>query len=188
MCVINKIVKMGGIMKIKIYNFRYSNFSDKIIGGLFSFFTNLGFPIVSFYVIAIAMGLCGIIKYFSVELMMALLVLSIILGLIFAIRFCVCFKGVVLYDSYLEITTQTLGLGKNKPKFKINYSDIASVFNSTYNLRYDRRKARKTLIAGDFSNYVELTLKGGKQFCFSVENQSEFVDELLYRMESLNIK
>lgn len=132
------------------------------------------------------MGLCGISKHFSVELMMVLLVLSIIIGLFFAIKFCFCFKGVILYDSYLEITTQTLGLGKNKPQYRINYSDIASVFNSTYNLRYDRKKARKTFIAGDFSNYVELTLKGGKQFCFSVDKQIEFIDELLSRVEASN--
>lgn len=174
----------GNIMKIKIYYFRYSNASDKFANGFFSFFTNLAMPIVTFYMIAIALGLCGITENFSVELMMALFAFSIILGLIFAIKFCFCFKGVVLYDSYLEITTQTLGFGKNKPKIIINYSDIASVFNNTYNLRFDRKKARKTFIAGDFSNYVELTLKGGKQFCFSVERQKEFVDELLYRMES----
>lgn len=175
-------------MKTKIYYFRYANFSDKFAGGFFSFFTNLGIPIVVFYIIAIAMGLCGITKQFSVELMMVLLVLSILFGLFFAIKFCFCFKGVILYDSYLEITTQTLGIGKNKPKFKINYSDVASVFNSTYNLRYDRKKARKTFIAGDFSDYVELTLKGGKQFCFSVDNQTEFIAELLNRMELFNNK
>lgn len=173
-------------MKEKIYYFRYSNFFDKFAGGFFSFFTNLGIPIVAFYIIAIAMGLCGITKHFSVELMMVLLVLSILFGLFFAIKFCFGFKGVILYDSYLEITTQTLGIGKNKPKFKINYSDVASVFNSTYNLRYDRRKARRTFIAGDYSNYIELTLKSGKQFCFSVDNQTEFLDELLNRIELFN--
>lgn len=178
------VISGDEIMKAKIYYFRYSNFSDKFANGFFSFFTNLGTPIVTFYVVAIAMGVCGITKYFSVELMMALLCFSIILGVFFAIKFCFCFKGIILYDDYLEITTQTLGLGKKKPKFKINYSDITSVYNSTYNLRYDRKKARKSFIAGDFSNYVELTLKGGKQFCFSVESQKEFVEELLTRMES----
>lgn len=75
-----------------------------------------------------------------------------------------------------------LDLQKNKPKIKIDYSDVSSVYNSSYNIRYDRRKARKTFIAGDYSYYVELTLKGGKQFCFSVEEQKEFVDELIFRV------
>lgn len=175
-------------MNIKVYNFKYSNSSDKFANGFFSFFTNLGIPIVTFYIIAIGMSLCGITKHLSVEFMMILLIFSILLGIICAIKYCVGFKGVVLYDSYMEITTQTLGLGKNKPKFKINYSDIASIFNSTYNLRYDRRKATRTFLAGDLSNYVELTLKGGKQFCFSVENQEEFLHELLFRQKLLNNK
>lgn len=130
------------------------------------------------------MSLSGITKYFSVELMMVFLGFSILLGIILALKFCCCFKGVILYDSYLEITTQTIGLGKNKPKFKINYSDIESVFNSTYNLRYDRKKARRTFLAGDLSNYIELTLRGGKQFCFSVDNQRDFIEEILIRMNT----
>ncbi len=175
----------GKIVKAKIYNFKYSSFGHKLAVGFFSFFTNLGAPIVTFYLIVIAMGLCGITNHFSVELMMALLFLSIILGIILAIRFCFCFKGVILYDYCLEIITQNIGFGKNKPKITINYSDIASVFNSTFSIRYDRRKARKAFIAGDYSNYIELTLKGGKQFCFSVENQKEFLDELILRMNKL---
>lgn len=168
-------------MKASIYCFKYPNIGEKLGNGFFSFFANLAIPIVAFYIIAIAMSLSGIIKYFSVELMMALLAFSVILGVIFAVKFCFCFKGIVLYDSYIEITTQTLGFGKNKPKIKINYSEISSVYNSTFNLRYDRRKARKTFIAGDLSNYVELTLTGGKQFCFSVENQEEFLEDVINR-------
>ncbi|MCH5315660.1 MAG: hypothetical protein J1E81_07085 [Eubacterium sp.] len=171
-------------MKVKIYTFKYSNFGEKFANGFFSFFTNLAMPIVTFYLIAIGMGISGITKHLSPEIMMALLVLSILLGIIFAVRFICCFKGVVLYDSYLEITTQTLGFGKNRPKYKINYSDIASAFISTYNIRYDRRKARKSFIAGDYSNYVEITLRGGKQFCFTVEDQEEFFEELIQRVNS----
>lgn len=174
----------GEIMKAKIYDFKYSNIGHKLAVGFFSFCANLAVPIVTFYIILFAMGLCGIGKYLSIELWLAFFVFSVTLGIILAIRFCFCFKGVILYDSCLEIITQNIGFGKNKPKITINYSDIASVFNSTFNIRYDRRKARKTFIAGDYSNYIELTLKGGKQFCFSVENQKEFLDELILRMNN----
>lgn len=175
-------------MNAKVYSFRYSNKADRLIGGLFSFFTNIGVPIVAFFVIAIAMSLCGIIKYLTVELVMALLIFSIILGIVFALRFCFCFKGVILYDTYLEIITHSFGAAKSKPKFEIEYSEIASVFNSTFNLRYDRKKARKTFLAGDFSYYVELTLRGGRQFCFSVENQENFVEELILRVNNYREK
>lgn len=173
-------------MKPKVYYFRYKNFIDKFLMGLMTFLSNLGIPVILFYAFAAFLGALGILRHFTYELVLELLGLSIVIGIICAIRYCVCFKGVTLYDSYLEITTHSLGFGKDKPKIKINYSDIVSAFNSTYNLRYDRRKARKTFIAGDFSDYIELTLKGGKQFCFSVYNQTEFLDELLKRREMID--
>lgn len=171
-------------MKTKKYCFRHSSFGEKLGTGFFSFFTNLGIPIVAFYVISIVMGLFGITEHFSVELMMVLLVISILLGLFFAMKFCFCFKGVILYNSCLEIVTQTLGFGKDKPKITICYSEIASVFVSSYNIRYNRKKARKSFISGDYTNYVELTLKDGKQYCFTVENQEDFVKEVVSRMKT----
>lgn len=128
------------------------------------------------------MSICGVGKYLSIEMWMVLLGISVVLGIISVIKYFCSYKGVILYDTYLEIATHTFGFAKNKPKIKIDYSDVSSVYNSSYNIRYDRRKARKTFIAGDYSYYVELTLKGGKQFCFSVEEQKEFVDELIFRV------
>lgn len=173
-------------MKPKVYYFRYKNFIDKFLMGLMTFLSNLGIPVILFYAFAAFLGALGILRHFTYELVLELLGLSIVIGVICAIRYCVCFKGVTLYDSYMEITTQNLGFGKERPKIKIMYSDIASVFNNTYNLRYNRKKARKTFIAGDLSDYVELTLKGGKQFCFSVYDQTEFLDELLKRREMID--
>lgn len=165
-------------MKVKMYYFRYPNFASRFIGGFFSFCTNLAFPIVTCYLIEIFLSLFGVSKYLNVEIYTALILVSIAIGLFFALKYCFSFKGITLYDSYLEITTQTLGFGKNKPSITINYNDISSVYHSTYNIRYDRRKARKSFIAGDYSDYVELTLDGGKQFCFSVDNQTDFLEEL----------
>ncbi len=170
-------------MKMKIYYFCHNNSGEKLAGGFFSFFSNLATPIVAFFIIAIAMSLSGILKYFSMELLLILFGISVLIGIFCALKFCFAFKGVILYDSYLEIVTQNLGFGKNKPKIKVNYSDIMSIYNSTFNIRYDRRKARKCFISGDYSCYVELTLNGGKQFCFSVENQEEFIAEVNKRMK-----
>lgn len=174
----------GNFMKVKAYHFKYSHFRDRIVNGFFSFCANFATPIIMLYIILMAMALTGINKYLNMELLFALLGFSILLGIIMAIKFCFGFKGIVLYDSYLEIITQTIGLGKNRPKFKINYSDIASAFNGTFNLRYDRKKARRNFLAGDLTDYIELTLKGGKQFCFTVENQSEFLSELITKLEN----
>lgn len=172
------------IKNAKAYDFQYTSTSYKILSGFISFFSNLAFPIVTLYIVAFGMALSGIIKHLTVEIMMALLGVAVLLGIIYSFKYCFGFKGIILYDTYLEITTQTLGFGKNKPKIKINYCDVASVFNSTSNIRYERKKARKTFIAGDYSNYIELTLNGGKQFCFSVDNQTEFVDNLCSRIKN----
>lgn len=173
-------------MKIKVYYFRYANSFEKFMMRFLSFVANFALPIVAFYAIAIVTGIFGINKYLGADVLTILLIVSIALGLICAIKFCVCFKGITLYDSYMEISTQTIGFGKNKPKIIIGYDDISSVFQNTYNLRYSRKKARKTFIAGDYQDYVELTLKGGKQFCFSVENQKEFIEELQNRRNKGN--
>lgn len=175
-------------MKAKVYYFRYSHFIDKLVSGFFSLCGNFVMPIIALFIILTGMGITGINKYINDEILVALMSVSVLAGLFFAFKYCFCFKGVVLYDTYLEITTQNLGFGKDKPKFTINYSDIVSAYNSNFNLRYDRRKAKRSLIAGDYSDYIEITLKGGKQFCFSVDRQTEFLDELLYRMELLNDK
>lgn len=74
-------------MKIKIYAFNYSKFSDRLGNGFFSFFTNLAVPIVSFYMVAIAMSLSGVIQHIGIEFMMALLGFSIIyIGYYFGIK------------------------------------------------------------------------------------------------------
>ena len=41
---------------------------------------------------------------------------------------------------------------------------------------------------GDYTYYTELTIRGGKQFCFSVDNQELFVGELINRVNDYRRK
>lgn len=107
-------------MKIKVYYFRYANTLDKFMMNLLSFFVNFAFPIVTFYAIAIITGIFGINKYLGADVLTVLLIVSIALGLICGIKFCVCFKGITLYDSYMEISTQTIGFGKISQKLLLD--------------------------------------------------------------------
>lgn len=43
-----------------------------------------------------------------------------------------------------------------------------------YNLKYDVKK-RKSFVAGDMSNYVEITLKNGKQIKLALDDQEDFI-------------
>lgn len=170
-------------MKPKVYSFRYCNKAEKFTEAFFSVCTNFAVPIITFILITMVMSIIGINEYMNMNLWMVLFFVSIVLGIIMVFKYSFSFKGVVLYDDKLKILTHTFGLGgKSKPKIIINYADIISVYNSTYNLKYDRKKAKTSFLVGDFSYYTELTLRGGKQFCFSVNNQEEFVKELIERV------
>lgn len=169
-------------MTFKSYAFCYPNSFDKIFNGTIIFLANFATPIVAYYLFCMCMSVLGVFKYFELEILLALLGVAIIVGIVFALKYCFSFKGVTLYNSCMEISTQVLGFGKNKPKIIICYSEISSVFTSSYNLRYNRKKARKAFIAGDTKYYVELTLKNGKQYCFTVEEQDDFINEITERM------
>lgn len=171
-------------MKTTAYDFRYSSAIAKAVEVFLSALSNLLAPIFLCFAAFMIMSLTGIEKYLDFEVYATLFCLSLILGIILVIRYCFIYKGVTLYNNSLEITSHSLG--NLKPKVVVNYSDISSVYNNRTDIRYNRRKARKTFIAGDYKNYVELTLKNGKQFCFSVENQEEFIDDLLYRINSIS--
>lgn len=176
----------GGNMNIKMYNFRYPNSAQKFTISLMNFVSNFAYPIIFCWIVFIIMALCGVLHYLSIELCLVFLGISAVLGLIFALRYTFSYKGVILYDTYMEIITNNI-VG-HKSKITIQYTEIASVYNSNYNLRYDRKKARRSFLAGDQSYYVELTLKGGKEFCFSTENQQELTEELIFRIDSLKNK
>lgn len=175
-------------MQVKMYYFKYGNRLDRFCQKFLSFGGNFCTPIFMFIIMMIVMGITGVGKYVDMRLVMLMLLFAILVGGISAISYCFCFKGVILYDTYLEIQTRTIGIERLNPKITINYSDIVSAYNGTFNLRYDRRKARKSFIVGDYTDYVELTLIGGKQFCFSVDNQDDFLNELLLRRNAINEK
>lgn len=173
-------------MKIKIYNYRFQNTAQKIFIGIMNFTVNLAFPIILCWAIFFIMALCGVLHYLTMELCYVFLGISAVIGMIFALSYAFGFKGVILYDSYIEITNRTL-VG-TKPKIKIDYSDIVCIYNSYQDIRLNRRKINKSSFVGDPTNYVEITLYGGKQFCFAVYNQKEFVDEVISRVNEYNEK
>lgn len=176
-------------MKVKLYKFRYHNKTEKFTEVFFSVCTNFAVPIITFILITIALSIIGVNEYMNEGLWMALLFISIVLGIVMVLKYSFSFKGVILYDNSLEILTHTFGLGgSSRPKIVIKYSDITSIYNSTYNLRYDRKKAKRSFLVGDYTYYTELTIRGGKQFCFSVDNQELFVGELINRVNDYRRK
>ena len=173
-------------MKIKMYNFRYQNPAQKFTLAIMNFVSNFAYPIILCWIVIFVMALCGVLHYLTMELCLLLLGISAVFGLIFALKYTFGYKGVILYDTYMEIIMNSI-VG-HKPKIVIQYAEIASVYNSNYNLRYDRKKARRSFLVGDYSYYVELILNGGKEFCFSTEKQQELTEELIFRVNCMKDK
>lgn len=61
---------------------------------------------------------------------------------------------------------------------KINYSDIEKVNVNYFNLNYADYHYRMLNSGGDRNYNIELTLKNGKIFYFSIEDQEEFCENL----------
>lgn len=168
--------------KYKSYKFRYENGLGKVLQYHVSTVVNIFLPVLLSFALQMIISLLGLSQYVTVDSMFYLTVFSFFVGFVFAIIYTVKFKGVILYDDHLEICRYTLVNNVPKMVIKIDYNEIRSVYNSYYNLRADRAKARKSLLYfGDCKNYIELTIRGGRMFLFSIENQKDFVEEIVKR-------
>ena len=170
-------------MENKTYKFRYNSKSQKLAKWLAEVCKNFFAPIIICLITFFCMGATNTAKYIPSELGGLMFDISVIIGIVMVLIYSVLPKKVSLFSEHFEIVTGGILSKRKRPKIKINYSDIAGVCESTYNLKNDKVKMKNSFLAGDYTNYVELTLKGGKQFCFSVENQSECVYELNQRRE-----
>lgn len=169
---------------MKAYDFRYQTKASKLFGELSSIIANICIPL--FYSL-IATGLTITFKlseYLNMWVYVIIFSIAVVVSIVLTIRYFVNYKGVILYDDHLEISRYTRAAGnKRKMNIDISYSDIESVYNSKENLYSNRRLARNFLVpGGDLSDYIEITLKGGKKFLFSIENQQEFVDEIINKI------
>lgn len=168
-------------MENKSYKFRYNSKGKKFAKWLAEACKIFFAPIILCCLAFFCMGLTGTAKYISTETGGLIFDISVIIGIIMVLIYSLLPKRVTLFSNHFEIATGGILLKSKGPKVKIKYNEITNVYESTYNLKNDKMKMKNSFLAGDYSNYVEIILKGGKQFCFSVENQSEFVDELNQR-------
>lgn len=92
--------------------------------------------------------------------------------------YCVLKKGVFLYQNHLVIARYTITLRNWKNRISIDYNDIESVIVNYSDLRFTKYHGSLLVPFGDDTYNVELTLKNGKKYFFSIENQEEFCDNL----------
>lgn len=119
-----------------------------------------------------------------------IIIAALLLGVAWLIIYKKSLKGIFLYDNYLQIST---GFFLKYYIFTINpkvrYSDIKSIsVENKKNQRYKEWNEKHLyFIAGYYSNietYIKLETINDRIYCFSLENQEEFVDEIKKRISA----
>lgn len=171
-------------MQIKMYRFRYRSNFEKLIGRILDVLSLLIVPpfLVTFLILFLSVN--GLTEYWSSWMYIAFFIVSLIVGIVLAIRYAVNYKGVIVGDSYIEIDRYATSNFQLKMNIIISFDEIRSVYVNKRGMDY-RDKFKKSLISGaDLSSYVEIILFGGKQYCIPVENQEEFVQDVISRVNS----
>lgn len=164
------------------YKFRYLNGIYKtaaaIVCPLQNFFLVWAiFFLVLFLINKIAV-LIGFDNLINDTIFVILRKIIFLLSTFWAVVYCVCRKGVYVYNNHLVVARYTVTLTNWKNRITISYDEIESVSDNFNDLHYTKHKFSMVVPCGDESYNVELTLKNGKKYFFSIEDQEEFCDNI----------
>ena len=169
---------------MKFYEFRYNSSAERKIAIVLNFANCLIYPIIVTFVFLTILLFLGLRKSWPDWISLAMYGIAAVAGIVMAIIYTSNMKGVLVGDDCIEIQRYYVSNFHFIPNIKIRYEDIVSIYNSNQRIPRGSWKAKKFLIVGgDLSNYVEIALKGGKKFNFSVEDQEEFVNDVINRIQ-----
>lgn len=162
------------------YKFRYLNNIYKtlaaIAGPMLNFSITIAVFLIGYYLFA------KITAWFGVDdsIINNSVFREVMIYSAFAVSLVYCFlkKGVFLYNDKLVIARYTITNINWNPYIVIKYSDIASVNVNYSDLHFTKYRFSFVTLCGDESYNVELTLKNGKKYFFSIYNQEEFCENL----------
>lgn len=170
-------------VKTMRYKFRYFNGIYKTVatfaGPFRNFFILVALSFLSYFLIGKFAALIGIEDYLINDTVWNILrKIILICSALWSIIYCVLKKGVFLYDNHLVIARYTITLTNWKNRISINYDDIESVNVNYTDLHFTKYRFLQIVPGGDESYNIELTLKNGKKYFFSIEDQEEFCQNL----------
>ncbi len=150
---------------------------------------NFWLPWLIFYILYVLIGkvsiLIGLDNYLSDDIVLySLQRIVLIISISSVIVFCFFRKGVFLNENHLIIARYTITPFNWKWWIKIDYSDIEKVNINYFDLSYIDYHFRMLILGGDRAYNVELTLKNGKKYYFSIEDQEEFCENLSQLLEN----
>ncbi len=168
---------------MKAYDFRYKSKGQRISEIVQGVAMNMLLPIIPAFVIWVILLNLKITKYFDLPVYLIVLSILFVVGIALNIRMFANYRGVILYDDYLEISRYYRTGIKDRMNIIVPYKDIESINTqlvNRVNIRQERNNFRRyhCTLGGDYDNYVKLILKNGRQYYFSVENQTEFVETI----------
>ncbi|WP_304819182.1 hypothetical protein [uncultured Clostridium sp.] len=169
------------------YKFRYYNDSFRLINLLLVPLKNLLIPQGFALVVIRILALIGVGQYLNntvaINIMQKVI---LVFSILWTISYCIFKKGVFLYKSHLVIARYTITTRDWRNKITIDYIDIDSVNINYRDIRLTKHHGSLLVPFGDNTYNVELTLKNGKKYYFSIEDQEEFCENLSQLIESKN--
>lgn len=165
------------------YKFRYLNGMYKTAAAIACPFQNFCLTIalflLSYYLLGRLTVLIGIEDYFLNETVWGVIRKIMFIGaFLLAGVYCVLRKGVFLYDDRLVIARYTITTFNWKPRITVSYDEIESVNVNYTDLHYTKYRFSQVVPAGDEAYNVEVTLRNGKKYFFSIQGQEEFCQTL----------
>ena len=127
------------------------------------------------------------------KIMLLMMIISVIVGIVFAIRDMVKLKGVFLYEKHMEIVQAFAYYSLRTIKFKnIAYKDVDCVeyvgnfYSDPKSSPPSRHNYLHNFIGGNTKDCIKITLKDGSCGFVSVENCEEFLTDIQAKMEQIS--
>lgn len=171
------------------YKFRYFNRMYKtvasIVGPFQNFFLIWALSLLLFFLLGKLSIFIGLENYLINDTVWGILQKIILTcSILWAAVYCIFRKGVYLYDDHLVIARYTFTLTNWKNRITVNYDEIESVNINYSDLHFTKYRFSMLVLCGDEAYNVELTLKTGKKYYFSIEDQVEFCENLNLRIKN----
>lgn len=167
---------------MKYYEFKFKSGSYKTFDGFGNKLINFFIPFFIFGIIVMVFYETPISNYwwFSIAVKILFFVCFVI-AVLLVNRYKEKPKGVFLYDNYFDINRQSISRGHT---FKMNYRiNISNIKCCSIEKNDDSNSGLLLyhLMGGTGDHFVKVNTNDDEVFCFFIENQEDFVENVISR-------
>lgn len=181
----------GKAMEIKYYSFITKKYSQQTA------YNSLSFVSIPTILLMTYVGIYFLISKFYKKFIIPhtvnvlIIVVLISIGIFLAYKRCNAFRGVFLFDDYIQIQRYEISSVHPFPiNPKILYTDIVSVEKHAWNPQsYNEWNDRQLSIVGGYGlDYIKITNDLDRKYIFCIEKSDEFLEEINKRIKSTKSK